>query len=289
MTAFEQIRRDLAEYPADLVNWEAACLKNMANLLDSLERARTEWQSLSHQLTETKGRLEGEQVALDRVARLEEEADAVRGELADTVESLQRERDAHAEVRRSLAAERERAEGLAAELEQTRARLETVRRERDVLAENEQGLEALRSEVASLRQRLKAAQAAELDLREERDRAASLERELGRTRELLAGAAATEAERDAARAALAETEARLLAVENECEEKILLVCDLRVRDNRLQQERDDAVSQGRQKVRKILDRIHQVLDDAGAPRGDDASYGERVRWLAGRIAELEAR
>jgi len=53
MPAFEQIRRDLDDAPPTaLVQWEAACLKDMASLLESLERARAEWQSLSAQLAE---------------------------------------------------------------------------------------------------------------------------------------------------------------------------------------------------------------------------------------------
>ena len=42
---------------------------------------------------------------------------------------------------------------------------------------------------------------------------------------------------------------------------------------------EEAQKHERKRVRKILDKIHAALDDAGAPRGDDLSYSERIRRL----------
>ena len=85
-----------------------------------------------------------------------------------------------------------------------------------------------------------------------------------------------------------DLEAECARLRKEYEEQLLLVCDLRVRENRLEQERDDASAYGRRKVRKIIDRVHEALDEAGVPREGDASYGERIRWLAARAGARPA-
>ena len=63
------------------------------------------------------------------------------------------------------------------------------------------------------------------------------------------------------------------------EESLVEMCDLRVQLNRLENDRDDARRERRKRVKKILSRVHAALDEAGAPRGEDLSYGERIRWL----------
>jgi chromosome segregation ATPase len=144
----------------------------------------------------------------------------------------------------------------------TRERLQTVQRERDVLAENEQQCAGLKAEAADLRTRLKRAEGARKELQEERDRATSIEKELERTRR------------------------ELLQARREHEEQLLLACDLNVRLNRLEKERDESQDHGKRKLRAVLDKVHEALDAAGAPRGQDLSYGDRIRWLA---AQLESR
>jgi hypothetical protein len=131
-----------------------------------------------------------------------------------------------------------------------------------VLAENEQGTAGLKAETAELRTRLKRAEGARKELDEERDRSASIERELERTRKDVALA------------------------RKEHEEQMVLVCDLRVKLNRLEKERDEASEHGKRKLRSTLEKIHDALDAAGAPRGEDLSYGDRIRWLAGQIEQL---
>ncbi|MEM8886207.1 MAG: hypothetical protein AAGD14_19260, partial [Planctomycetota bacterium] len=46
----EQLRRELQDAPRELVDWEASCLKNIADLLDSLDKARVRWESLGNDL-----------------------------------------------------------------------------------------------------------------------------------------------------------------------------------------------------------------------------------------------
>jgi chromosome segregation ATPase len=277
MTAFEQIRRDLNDYPNDLVNWEAACLKDMANLLESLERARSEWQSLSAQLAEARTLLAQERAIREELACARREAEDLRARsgraaVAEAAAAAALER--LAETEGALVAARDRAGVAEAELARTRERLATAQRERDVLAENEQGCVELKAESADLRARLKRAERARDELKEERERTASLERELERARE---------------RAVVAEgAEERLAAAKAESEAQMVLACDLRVRVNRLERERDEALAYGRKKLKKVIEKVHEALDEAGAPRGDDLSYGERLRWLVARFRDGSA-
>jgi chromosome segregation ATPase len=271
MPAFEQIRRDLDESPSNLVQWEAACLKDMASLLESLERARSEWQSLSAQLVEARSLAAEErrtreelQRAREQVAALRREADTLREEaqrvvFAEAAAAAALERVA--ELERRLGDARAQSDAAAAELVRTAERLATVQRERDVLAENEQTCAQLKAEAAELRTRLKRAEGARKELDEERDRAASIERELERTR------------REAAQA------------KKEAEGQMILACDLRVQLNRLEKERDAAAERGKQKLRATVEKVHAALDETGAPRGDDLSFSERIRWVARKLAE----
>jgi chromosome segregation ATPase len=269
MPAFEQIRRDLDDSPGNLVKWEAACLKDVASLLESLERARTEWQSLSSQLGEAKA-------ALAQERRVHEDLDRAREQLTTTrrdADGLREQagRTAFAEAAAAAALERvselERrvfdarahTETAETDLVRTRERLVTVQRERDVLAENQQGTAELKAEAAELRTRLKRAEGARKELEEERDRAASIERELDRTRK------------------------DLVQAKKEGEEQMVLACDLRVKLNRLEKERDDAADHGKRKLRGVLEKVHEALDATGAPRGDDLSYGDRIRWLSTQL------
>jgi len=271
MPAFEQIRRDLGETPTDVVHWEAACLKDMASLLESLERARSEWQSLSRQLAEAKSAAAEERRTREELDLAREQLLAARRELDTLREKEGRLAFAEAaaaaalervdEIERLIGDARAQAEAAETEFVRTRERLATVQRERDVLAENEQQCAGLKAETAELRTRLKRAEGARKELEEERDRAASIERELDRTRRDLAHA------------------------RKEGEEQMVLACDLRVQLNRLEKDRDDAAEHGKRKLRAVLEKIHGTLDEAGAPRGDDLSFGDRIRWLAAKLQE----
>ncbi len=289
MPAFEQIRDGLDAPPGNVVNWEAACLKDVASLLESLERARTEWQSLAAQLSEAKAALAQERRAREELDRAHEqlvvarrEGDGLREQagrtaFAEAAAAAALERIAGLERRVSDA--RAHTEVAEAEVMRARERLATVQRERDVLAENEQDCAGLKSETAELRTRLKRAEGARKELEEERDRAASIERELDRTRERLVAAEQAHAARVHA------LERDLALARKEGEEHMILVCDLRVKLNRLEKERDDAAEHGKKKLRATLEKIHEALDATGAPRGDELSYGDRIRWLATHLAE----
>ena len=69
------------------------------------------------------------------------------------------------------------------------------------------------------------------------------------------------------------------ALHKRAEDNLVELCDLRVQLNRLENERDDAQDERRKKIKKILSKVHAALDEAGAPRGEDLSFGERIRWL----------
>lgn len=269
MPAFEQIRDGLDDSPGNLVNWEAACLKDVASLLESLERARAEWQSLSAQLGEAKAALAQEQRTREELDRVREhfmtarrEADALReqaGRTAFAEAAAAAALERVAELERRLGDARAQAEIAEADVVRARERLATVQRERDVLAENEQQCADLKAETAELRTRLKRAEGARKELQEERDRAVSIERELERTRKELAQA------------------------KKEGEAQMVLACELGVKVNRLEKEREDAAERGKQKLRATLEKIHKALDETGAPRGDDLSFSDRIRWLAARL------
>jgi len=289
MPAFEHARDGLEEPQGNVVNWEAACLKDVASLLESLERARAEWQSLAGQLGEAKAALAQERRVREELDRAHEQLVAARRQGDDLREQAGRTAFAEAaaaaamervaELERRVSDARAQAETAEAELVRTRERLGTLQRERDVLAENEQDCAGLKAETAELRTRLKRAEGARKELEEERERAASIERELDRSRERLVAAEQAQAARVQA------LERDLLLARKEGEEQMLLVCDLRVKLNRLEKERDDAAERGKKKLRATLEKIHEALDATGAPRGEEFSYGDRIRWLAARFAE----
>ncbi len=291
MPAFEPVRDGPDDTPGNVVNWEASCLKDVANLLESLDRARAEWKSLSTQLGEAKTALAQERRVREQLDRAHEQLVAARRE-GDGLRE-QAGRTAFAEAAAAAALERvaelegrvfdarAQTETAEADVVQMRERLTTVQRERDVLAENEQDCAGLKAETAELRTRLKRAEGARKELEEERDRAASIQRELDRTRERLAAAEQAHATR------LQALERDLAQARKENEAQMILVCDLRVKLNRLEKERDDAKEHGKKKLRATLEKIHEALDATGAPRGDELSYGDRIRWLAARFAERD--
>jgi len=319
----DRLRQDLEAYPANLVDWEADCLRHVANLLDSLDHARAEWGSLSNQLTTTKERLDDVLREKERLARAAERLEAAETEVEDTraevarlrarLGDAERERDQLSSVRTELdrasaelqdaraeletlrARVKEAAQGNAAleaaaeELETVRGELDRVRRERDTLAENHREVDVVRSEVLELRARLREAEerterpggdAEAADLREELERV-KLERD-----RLAAGGeewAASQTDLAAANERIADLERKSAELQASSEHSIVEACELRVLVNRMENERDDAL----RKRRKVLDKVHRELDAAGAPKGENVSFGERIRWLQQRITDLE--
>ena len=87
------------------------------------------------------------------------------------------------------------------------------------------------------------------------------------------------ASRDPRRELLAAARERIAVLEKEAETDLVLVCDLRARINRLEEERDDEAHKARSRMKRILTHIHEELDRIGAPKGEDLSFGERIRRL----------
>jgi len=267
-----RLRAGLEEADPRLLDWEATCLRHVASLLDSLEVARTEWDSLA-------GRLDEVRVARTRAeeerAECAGEAERLRAEL----ESVRRERDALAAA--------------AGELETRNRELADLRERLEVLEPLEDRHEALRAELEQTRVRLRDAERAQEEARVGRERIESLERELEvsgarletalRERDILAESRREAGLRDRdlkqVREQLASQQRLCERLRAESEENLLLVCELRTRINRREEERDEALRDGRRKVKKILGRMHAVLDEVGAPRGEEMSFGERIRRL----------
>ncbi|MGH7162632.1 MAG: hypothetical protein ACREID_04040, partial [Planctomycetota bacterium] len=159
---------------------------------------------------------------------------------------------------------RRRLEAAEAELEQSRTRLQEVGR--------------LREQIQAAQLRWESAQA---ELRDTQGHLAETAAERDR---LLVVARA----RDDSRAALAQAQARIKALQKDSDENIVLVCELRNQIGRIEKERDAAQERAAEKVKKILKKVHEELDAAGAPMAEEMSYGERIRLLHKRIATLEA-
>ncbi len=258
----ERIREELKAERPDLADWEASCLESVADLLEQLEAARRRWDAMAGELAERESDL-----AAAREERVQAEAGA-----------------------RS-------AERLAADLARTRSELDALRREREALASAHTDLQVVRAELSrerergaeSERLRIEAERAAEEELGRAR---ASIE-ELGAKVELLTGQRDVLAEagraQGAKEAALGLARQRLDELERQVGQHLVEVCDLRARIVRIEKERDEAVRAATRKTKRILEKVHDELDDAGAPRGDEASFGERIRYLKQRIRDLERR
>lgn len=251
----DRLREELKADRPDLADWEASCLESVADLLEQLESARRRWDAMAGELAERE-----EEIAALREERVQAEASA-------------------------RAAER-----VAADLARTRAELETLRRERAALAAADTELHVVRAELSRERERGEAARA---EAEEELARARASIEELGARVELLTGERDVLAEAGRAHgakdAALALARQRLGELEQQVGQHLVEVCDLRARIVRLEAERDEAARGAARKTKRILEKVHDELDDAGAPRGEEASFGERIRYLKQRIRDLERR
>ncbi|MHC4338793.1 MAG: hypothetical protein ACYSX0_01085 [Planctomycetota bacterium] len=272
----EQDREERADPdPPDAgVDWEGSLLQKVTDLLDSLEEMRARWGTLNRRLLEAEEDLRraeregaGREVELERVS--------------SELENLRAERDALASAGAELAATSDA-------LHDARRRLETIERERDELREAHE-------KAASLRERLVESERERGELSGAKELADSVQAELQETSQQLS---AVKRERDTLAEAvrgMEETRDRIENLERECtkakkaaEESLLEACDLRVKVNKLEGALDEANRAARKKSKKILSKIHESLDDAGAPTGDEMSFGERIRRLKQRIEELEA-
>jgi len=253
----ERIRRGL-EVPSNVRDWEASCLKHVADLLDTLEQARGEWGSLSAQLTKARAKLE--ELREDRT-RLRDEREKLKREreaLRTECENLRADRD-------TLAALQGEHEVLRTERDRLSEEIETLRRAADEGGAREQELAGERDELLTRAERLE----------EEKRRAEKERDELARASEQAASAERVAEHEGEARYEVLRREHESL--QKKVEEQTVLACDFRARVNRLEEQRDDAERNGRRKVKKILKRIHAALDELGAPAGEDVSFGERLR------------
>ncbi len=255
----DRLREELKADRPDLADWEASCLESVADLLEQLESARRRWDAMAAELAERE-----EEIAALREERTQAEASA-------------------------RAAER-----VAADLARTRAELETLRRERAALAAADTELQVVRAELSRERERGEAARAeARAEAEEELARARASIEELGARVELVTGQRDVLAEagraHGAKESALALARQRLGELEKQVGQHLVEVCDLRARIVRVEAERDEAQRNAARKSKRILEKVHDELDDAGAPRGDEASFGERIRYLKQRIRDLERR
>jgi len=288
----QRIRDDLQAFQSQLADWETSCLKSVADLLDSLEAARSGWHNLRGDLTRTR----------DERQRTDEQLSAARRE----IEGLRSERDLATSARETLATALEELQTRLTRTEKERATLEEVSAKLNASTEDaqlarvaaEQERNAARAELETVHAAWKtkdveqSAARAELEDRnaaldaDQAKLAANLEAMTRERDELIVGATAASAaqeERDQARARIDVLQRECEQLRQETEEQLLQICDMRVSLNRLEAQRDEAVSDGRRKAKKILTRIHEALDAAGTPRGNDLSFGERVRRLAQRI------
>ncbi|MEM8886108.1 MAG: hypothetical protein AAGD14_18735, partial [Planctomycetota bacterium] len=246
-------------------------------------------------LKDAQGRLQRVQEERDLLAESHTDAEKAREEvrgLRDELEDIRRERD-----------------GVASDLAATREQLEThLAEQQDGVTTLQQQLEDLRAENEALEQRLveRGEEVADWERRhnELAESEANFRRLMERLDEELADVKGrlveadlavedareklTEVEAKAAGAAdveslqdeLERTRNKLATVEKDHEQNMVQLFDLRTRATRLEEKVDEAQKHERQRVRRILDKIHGALDDVGAPRGDDLSFSERIRKLS---------
>jgi chromosome segregation ATPase len=323
----EQLRRELLDAPRELVDWEASCLKNISDLLDSLDKARVRWESLGSDLQESRTRLQRVQEERDLLAESATDADKARSEIQqmrDELEEVRRERDRTAEelvvTKEQLEAHlAEQSDGvasitdeLAAVTEQNQALAEkntalleslATSKGQDVSLNEQLGI--LREENEALEQRLveRKSETEEwkhrhesLDTSEQEMRRMMVKRdeELADTKgRLIEADVSIEEEREkrvaAERAAesneaLTKLQQKLDKLDKDHEQNLVMLFDQRTKATRLEDKIEVAEEHERNRVKKIIAKIHKELDAAGAPSGDDLSFGERIRALKNNLA-----
>ena len=285
-----QLRRELQDAPRELVDWEASCLKNIADLLDSLDKARVRWESLGNDLKEAQSRLARVQEERDLLAESHADAEKAREEARQAREELEEVRCERDGTAAELAAMREELEGQMAGQQD----LAVLRAENEAL---EQRLMERKNEIEDWQRRYAEVEGSEAEFRrlmERRDK--ELAHAKGR---LVESDLAVEDARDkqaAAERALEEagdsvqleanlqrSQDKLAQVEKDHADNLVVLFDLKTKSARLEEKLDEAQKHERKRVRKILDKIHGALDEVEAPGGDDLSYSERIRRLAAKL------
>lgn len=258
-SGMERLRRDLAAFQSTAGSWEAACLKSVADLLDSLDKARGEQEALSSRLAELHADLE---VETEEREHLKDTVAEFEGKVREVVR-IRAERDvllSHVDDGAATLAEAQ------TELEQLRAKVAAAEAGRDEWNAALQKVQSSQTELEETHDKLAAAE-------KERDEAIAERDQLTRRLEDY------ESVKKKLRGLRTESE----ALNRRAEETLIEMCDLRVQLNRLETDRDEAVRDRRTKVKKILSKVHAALDEAGAPGGEDLSYGERIRWLRNQL------
>ena len=215
----ERIRQGLERFPQNLVEWETTCLKNVADLLDGLQVARSEWEKFSSRIGEMRSALEAAKLELSEAR---EEIDRLKGQRdeleTDRIDDAARTA-AHASELVELQEKIDRAEAArtaaATALEETRSECEILRAERDRLAQSADEARAeVGNQTSALRAEAERLAAENADLLRARDdleaRLAKAERE----RDLLAEAGRAQGQ---AQTDLKETRRRLEGTQREIE------------------------------------------------------------------------
>ena len=286
----QQLRRELQDAPRELVDWEASCLKNIADLLDSLDKARVRWESLGNDLKEARSRLARVQEERDLLAESHADAEKARGEARQAREELEEVRCERDGTAAELAAMREELEGQMASQQD----LGVLRAENEAL---EQRLMERKNEIEDWHRRYAEVEGSEAEFRrlmERRDE--ELAHAKGRLVESDLAVEDAREKQTAAERALEEagdsvqletnlqrSQDKLAQVEKDHADNLVVLFDLKTRSARLEEKLDEAQKHERKRVRKILDKIHGALDEVGAPGGDDLSYSERIRRLAAKL------
>ena len=295
--------------PRDVATWEATVMKDVATLLDSLEVARAEWEALNERLGQARERLKAaegraanaEQVASE-IAGLRKEAESLRADKAALQQAVtdqtaeadtqkvarhaaERERDeARSRLENEQATRQRAGEVATGELELVRRQLSEAEEELERKAEQWAHAERAREKSNALTQKISGELdqlRAELDkVRRERDLLAESGKDIASAKERIEQ---TDRERAEAEEFVQKQQAEIQRLTEESEQNLVQLCDMRSRINRLETERDDASSNAKRKTKKILRKIHEVLDSVGAPAGEDMSYGERIRRLVDKL------
>ncbi len=325
----EKLRRELQDAPRELVDWEASCLKNISDLLDSLDKARVRWESVGSDLSEARTRLQRVQEERDLLAESHTDADKARTEIKqmrDELEDVRRERDRTAEelvitkeqveshlaeqavgvasVKQELAGLKEELTGLtdrnrslAASRDSLTLQLGTLKEEAvstseqlGILGEENEALEERlverKGETEEWKRRHEALENSEQQMRrlmEKRDE------ELADTKgRLIEADLKLEEEREKRHAAertagsaedLKRLQLKMNKLNKEHEQNLVMLFDQRTKATRLEEKLEESEDHERARVKKIISKIHKELDAAGAPAGNDASFGERIRSL----------
>jgi chromosome segregation ATPase len=286
LSHLEDLLASVQASPESHPDWEAACLMSVADLLENLGKARSGWGSLAGRLTEARSRVDAAKTREETIRRDLVEStrllEETKRDLAEARRETEKIADLDGQIRRlrteldaaqyrigeadrldeERQAAQERNSSLQSELDETKWQLAELTRERD---EATGQVDALRAENEALKQEAEGL----------RSRLAEMEAQLTEAHQQAASQPDSSEQVEAVRREMDR-------LKRDHEQDLVALCDLRVTVNRLEQERDAALKERKRKVKKILAKVHAALDEAGAPHGDEMSFGERIRRLAGQ-------